>query len=527
MSRTRRLAALTLLVALMAAPAAWGACLPLEEQRSTNYIIPGVREFVFARPPGGTALAMDVFTQPGQEIPPTVVVIHGGSWTSGSREAHIGQLLELLTQSGYSWASVDYRLNGPSAIGDAVDDVASAIEYVRCHAARLRLEPHRLALVGEDAGAEIARRVASRVPVSAAVLIGGTYDEPLASPVRVASRLIHGGADREVPVERALAVCDATRAAALADESATAPRCDLDVVDGASHRLENWWPSQWGYKTRLASWLREVVGAGVPRPLDIGPQPLRDVLGPGLHKRLVFDPRRELTLDAWIPPGAGPHVPVMLVHGGGWEAGDRVTYLTPLFRPLAEAGLAWFSIDYGLTPDATHEQQEQDVRDAIAFLRDRAGGLDIDARKLVIVGESASGEMVARIGTEDRDLAGVISFYGVYDFVPMATTLTPRSAVTRLFGITALDDRARATLDAHGPQSRVHREQPPFLLVHGTAEGLWSQGLSMGARMAAVGARHQLLRLEGAAHGMENWEGQPQWLHYKQVVVDWIRRVTR
>jgi hypothetical protein len=26
---------------------------------------------------------------------------------------------------------------------------------------------------------------------------------------------------------------------------------------------------------------------------------------------------------------------------------------------------------------------------------------------------------------------------------------------------------------------------------------------------------------------MENWEGQPQWLHYKQVVVDWIRRVTR
>jgi alpha-L-fucosidase 2 len=217
----------------------------------------------------------------------------------------------------------------------------------------------------------------------------------------------------------------------------------------------------------------------------------------------------------------------MLVHGGGWEAGDRVTYLTPLFRPLAEAGVAWFSIDYGLTPDATHEQQEQDVRDAIAFLRDRAGGLDIDARKLVIVGESASGEMVARIGTEDRDLAGVISFYGVYDFVPMATTLTPRSAVTRLFGITALDDRARATLDAHGPQSRVHREQPPFLLVHGTAEGLWSQGLSMGARMAAVGARHQLLRLEGAAHGMENWEGQPQWLHYKQVVVDWIRRVTR
>jgi acetyl esterase len=527
MTSPHGIAALMLLASLAAPPTAEGACQPLEEQRSTNYIIPGVREFVFARPAGGTSLALDVFTQPGQEIPPTVVVIHGGGWTSGSREAHIGQLLELLTQSGYSWVSVDYRLNGPARIDEAVADVAAAIEFVRCHATRLRLDPQRLALLGEDAGAEIARRVPATVPVTAAVLIGGTYDEPLASPVRVASRLVHGGADSEVPAARARAVCDATRAAAVADERSTAPRCDLDLIDGASHRSENWWPSQWGYKARMTAWLREVLGAGVARPLDLGPQPLRDVLGAGLHKRLVFSPRRDLTLDAWIPPGAGPHVPVMLVHGGGWEAGDRVTYITPLFRPLAEAGLAWFSIDYGLTPDVTHEQQEQDVREAIAFVRDRAGGLNVDARKLVIVGESASGEMVARVGTEDRELAGVISFYGVYDFVPLAKTLTSRSAVTRLFGITTLDDRARATLDAHGPLSRLHRDQPPFLLIHGTAEGLWSQGLSMAARLATVGARHQLLRLEGAPHGMENWEGQPQWLHYKQVVVDWIRRVTR
>ena len=48
----------------------------------------------------------------------------------------------------------------------------------------------------------------------------------------------------------------------------------------------------------------------------------------------------------------------------------------------------------------------------------------------------------------------------------------------------------------------------------------------MAARMAAVGARHQLLRHAGAPHGMENGEGQPQWLHYKQAVVDWIREVT-
>ena len=50
-----------------------------------------------------------------------------------------------------------------------------------------------------------------------------------------------------------------------------------------------------------------------------------------------------------------------------------------LFRPLAEAGLAWFSIDYRLTPDGTHAEQLQDLRDAIAFLRQRAGSFNIDA----------------------------------------------------------------------------------------------------------------------------------------------------
>jgi len=273
-------------------------------------------------------------------------------------------------------------------------------------------------------------------------------------------------------------------------------------------------------------WLGRTLGPGATRPLSFEPQPVRDVFGPGLHKRLIYNARTGMTFDAWIPPRPGPHVPVLLVHGGGWEAGDRVTYITPMFRPLAEAGLAWFSMDYGLTPDVTHARQLQDLRDAIAFLRQRAGSFNIDTRKLVIVGESASGQMVAQVGSEDASLAGVISFYGVYDFLPMAANLTPRSAVTRLFGITRLDDNARATLRQYSPIHAAHKDQPPLLLIHGTAEGLWAQGQAMAAHLQAIGARHQLLALDGAPHGMENWEGQPQWQYYKASVVEWIARVT-
>jgi hypothetical protein len=39
-------------------------------------------------------------------------------------------------------------------------------------------------------------------------------------------------------------------------------------------------------------------------------------------------------------------------------------------------------------------------------------------------------------------------------------------------------------------------------------------------RLRAVG--HELFALEGAPHGMENWEGHPEWASYKMKLVQWL-----
>ncbi len=49
----------------------------------------------------------------------------------------------------------------------------------------------------------------------------------------------------------------------------------------------------------------------------------------------------------------------------------------------------------------------------------------------------------------------------------------------------------------------------------------------MARALTAAGARYELYALEGAPHGMENWEGRPEWQPYKQRVINFIRRVTR
>ena len=73
----------------------------------------------------------------------------------------------------------------------------------------------------------------------------------------------------------------------------------------------------------------------------------------GLRKRVIYDETNKLALDLWVPAGAGPHGVVVLVHGGGWEAGDRVTYIAPMLALAAAKGLAWVSIDYRLMLDVT------------------------------------------------------------------------------------------------------------------------------------------------------------------------------
>lgn len=506
-------------------------CPPLQVRNPAgNYVVPGVQGDI----PYSGELALDAYVQRGAGRRTSVVVIHGGGWSSGSRVAHIGQLLEALTQAGHHWFSIDYRLGGVARFADSLSDLRRALTFIRCQAPRFGIDPTRLVLLGEDSGAHLAALLAAERPagVIGAVLIGGFYDLrqtsslagelaaeslPRASPMtRISPKLpplllVHGGADTEVPIEDARRYCDAVNKAK--------GRCRLIEVAGASHRSENWWPTQWSYKGEVTSWISTLSSATAK-----GHQPHA---GGPLQKDILFSPSTGLKLDAFLPATKQPGPAVIIAHGGGWEAGDKVTYVTPLFEPLARAGLAWFSIDYRLTPAVEHEKQLEDLREAVRFVRNQHARFNVDPKKTILVGESASGQMVAQLAAEDSSLAGVISFYGVYDFPSMVTDAGPRSLLVRLFKREALDDDSREVLRKYSPLHRAHRNMPPLLLVNGTGEKLWGQAQAFARRLSTIGARHEVIALEGAPHGMENWEGHGDWMDYKDRMIDWIASVTR
>ncbi len=158
-----------------------------------------------------------------------VILVHGGSFTSGSR-ASLASTAQQLTNYGYVAFSIDYRLcptsiamvwtNTPSQVQEgciqlARQDTESAISWVRNNAAQYGVDPNKIILLGSSAGAIDSLYVGLEplsgiqppiavVSDSGAILqpdlpaIGSVTPEP-------AVLFLHGSTDTVVPTGAALA----------------------------------------------------------------------------------------------------------------------------------------------------------------------------------------------------------------------------------------------------------------------------------------------------------------------------------
>jgi len=252
------------------------------------------------------------------------------------------------------------------------------------------------------------------------------------------------------------------------------------------------------------------------------------------HKDVVFASPVgvRLTLDALVPDAPGKHPAVILVHGGGWEAGDKQTYIQPWFPVLTQAGFAWFSINYRLAPAHKHPAALEDVLTAVAWVRKNAAKYRIDTNRIALMGESAGGHLAALAGAKAgaTQVRAVVDFYGVND-IPL--WLQQRKELPKnIAQYLGIKDTSSASLEiarAASPTSYITRGMPRFLFVHGTADkGVPPEQSSvMCQRMKDTGVPCEVLLIEGAPHGVSNWESEPRFHVWKPKVVHWLREALR
>ncbi len=244
---------------------------------------------------GNTNLTLDAFVPEGVGPFPTAILVHGGGFVNGTKQSYIKPLFEPLSKAGFTWFTINYRLSPEYKFPAAVDDVETAIKWVKAHAKEYKVDVNRIALIGESAGGHLVSyvgtanhpeaRVAAVVPFyaphdlesriresgkvskSMTAFLGVTEvnDESLrrlheASPFFQVKKglppflLIHGTKDEQVPYEQSVRMQEKMKAAGNV--------CDFFTIEGGIHGMGGWEKIHPEYKDQMIAWLKEVMKVG-------------------------------------------------------------------------------------------------------------------------------------------------------------------------------------------------------------------------------------------------------------------------
>jgi acetyl esterase/lipase len=247
-----------------------------------------------------------------------------------------------------------------------------------------------------------------------------------------------------------------------------------------------------------------------------------------VHRTSVrYGPLPTQLLDVWRREDlADEPAPVLLfVPGGAWVHGSRMLQGYALMSHLAQLGWVCLSIDYRVAPHHAWPAHIADVKTAIAWARanvDKFGG---DRNFVAIAGTSAGGHLAALAGltandaemqtelSEDSDTSvdAVVGIYGRYDWQDRSTVERQRfvNFLERVVVKRRIAKHPEIFRKA-SPIARVHRDAPPFLVVHGTGDSVIpvAQARDFVERLRAVSdSVVSYVELPGAGHGFDMTDG--------------------
>jgi acetyl esterase/lipase len=150
-----------------------------------------VKTIQFAQP-NGVPLRLNVYRPQQLGKYPAIVVIHGGGWQNGSPDNNV-EFSQYMAHQGYSVISITYRFAPEYQFPTQLEDVRTAIDYIREHADELEVDVNRMAVMGRSAGAHLAMLAAytpDAPPIRAVVnyygpvnLTTGYQDPPNPDPI--------------------------------------------------------------------------------------------------------------------------------------------------------------------------------------------------------------------------------------------------------------------------------------------------------------------------------------------------------
>jgi acetyl esterase/lipase len=283
----------------------------------------------------------------------------------------------------------------------------------------------------------------------------------------------------------------------------------------------------------LTAALDGIVGAEVlsqPWPSHRDRAPLWKAAGQRryVHRSSVsYGQHPSQLLDVWRSKDTlNEGAPVLVfIPGGAWVFGRRELQGHTLMAHLARRGWVCLSVQYRSSPRHRWPRQMTDVKAAIAWARANVHQFGGDPDFVAVAGCSAGGHIATLAGLTandprwqrelpaeaDTSVDAVVSMYGLYDWHDRSTPERDRF-MEFLERVVVKRSQARhpGVFRAASPMDRVHSFAPPFLVVHGSNDGLIPVGEARGFvdRLRSVSESVVgYVELPGAGHGFDLVDG--------------------
>jgi acetyl esterase/lipase len=236
----------------------------------------------------------------------------------------------------------------------------------------------------------------------------------------------------------------------------------------------------------------------------------------GRHERLEMDVVHPRNISDEAPA-------VVLIHGGGFRAGTRQSYL-PLCIKLAQRGYVAATVSYRLSPRYQFPAPIHDVKASVRWLRANAKRFGIDPDRIGAVGGSAGGHLALFLGLTagvaefegngpnpevSSRVSCVVDYYGPTDFTKSYGKSVDAAEVLPQFLGGDLEHEPLNHIVA-SPLNWVTPQAAPVLSIHGTEDRYvsYEQSVWLVDRLRAAGVEAELEKLDGAGHGFKGVDAE-------------------
>jgi len=217
------------------------------------------------------------------------------------------------------------------------------------------------------------------------------------------------------------------------------------------------------------------------------------------------------------PALAGPLPVIVYCHGGGFIAGSIDMCAAPCANLAKELGAIVVTPSYRLAPEAPFPAATDDSYAALCWTAEHIAEHGGDPEQLVIMGESAGGQLAAVSAQRARDqhgpalLAQVLLYPTVDAEADTASRIDyaagPVLGTAAALGMWAayLGDPAKAASALASPgRAKSLAGLPPALVLSAECDPLRDEGEDYGRALLAAGVPTQVQRLSGLVHGVYN-----------------------